>query len=173
MGRIFSATFLILATFVAARVFTPSESKQSDSQEVAIMLDDWYDAARKGDDQRYFKHFDDNALFLGTDPDERWTLKDFHDKYPKPSWTYKAEERHVFFSMDHKIGWFDEKLRRTPVLGPMRATGVVVKSQGTWKIEQYNLTFLVPNAVFGKLQKGQSCRPVWRVRCEDPAQQCR
>lgn len=108
-----------------------------------------------------------NAVFLGTDPGERWTLKDFQDKYKKPSWDYTAKERHVFLSPDHRLAWFDEALQRKPDFGEMRATGVLVKSsEGKWKIAQYNLTFLVQNSIFPKMEKGQNCRPKWAMRCE-------
>jgi hypothetical protein len=140
----------------------------SEEEQVKKTLDNWYEAARK-EDPRYFDFFsNDNAIFLGTDPDERWTPSAFQDKYKKPSWDYTAKERHVFFSSDRTVAWFDELLERKPDFGEMRATGVLIRSKGAWKIAQYNLAFLVPNSIFPDLRKGESCLPRWAMRCERP-----
>jgi hypothetical protein len=136
---------LLFATLLVAPMASSSTIPTSETQRVAAVLDDWYDAAEKGDAPRYFSHFTDDAVFLGTDPGERWTISEFRMRYPHPQWTYVSKERHVLFSSDRKSGWFDEKVV-SPKYGELRATGVVVRSRGTWKIAQYSLTFPIPNA---------------------------
>ena len=42
-----------------------------------LVLDDWHLAAAQADEARYFGHFAENAVFLGTDATERWTKAEF------------------------------------------------------------------------------------------------
>jgi ketosteroid isomerase-like protein len=147
-------TLLSIAMLVVP-VIAPAAAPRTEARTVAVMLDDWYDAADKGDGPRYFSRFTDDAVFLGTDPEERWTISAFRAAYEHyfdghHAWTYVARQRHVFFSPDGRTGWFDEKLV-SPKYGELRATGVVVRSHGAWKIAQYNLTIPIPNAVVPKL----------------------
>ena len=113
------------------------------------MLDDWHRAAAAADEARYFRHFAPNAVFLGTDATERWTVEEFR-RYAHPyfakgkAWSFKPVERHIAFSPDDSVAWFDEKLD-TPSLGPSRGSGVLVREKGAWKIAQYNLTVPIPN----------------------------
>jgi hypothetical protein len=130
---------LLLAPSVSSKV-----RSQSEAEIVSAMLDDWYSAANRGDAPEYHSRFTDDAVFLGTDPKERWTISEFRALYPHPQWTYVSKDRHVLFSSDGKMGWWDEKLSSKH--GEARATGVVVRSHRTWKIAQYNLSFLIPNA---------------------------
>jgi len=145
---------LALAMLIALLVSAPATQRPA-ARDVAIMLDDWYDAADKGDGPRFFQHFTDDAVFLGTDPEERWTISEFRARYQSffdghHAWTYVPNGRHVFLSPDRKTGWFDEGLH-SPKYGELRATGVVVRSQGTWKIAQYNLSIPIPNALVPRM----------------------
>jgi hypothetical protein len=112
------------------------------------LLDEWHDAAAHADEERYFGFFAPNAVFLGTDATERWTLPQFrafaHPHFAKgKAWSFKSVRRDVV--VNGEIAWFDEDLA-TPNLGPARGSGVLVHQvDGTWKIAQYNLTITVPN----------------------------
>ena len=44
---------------------------------VASVLDDWHQAAAQADGLRYFEHLAESAVFMGTDPAERWTKAAF------------------------------------------------------------------------------------------------
>jgi hypothetical protein len=139
---------LLFTSLLLVSAAMPPKEKP-DEQTIAAMLDDWYDAADKGDGGRYFSHFTEDAVFMGTDPDERWALPEFRAHFESRfdghnAWTYVASERHISFSQDHRTGWFDEKLV-SPKYGKLRGTGVVIKLNGVWKIKQYSLTFLIPN----------------------------
>ena len=121
----------------------------SPDSQVSAVLDDWHAAAAAADEARYFGHFAEKAVFLGTDATERWTVEEFR-RYAHPyfakgkAWSFKAIERHVAFSPDGSVAWFDEKLD-TPNLGPSRGSGVLVKVGGDWKIAHYDLSVPIPN----------------------------
>ena len=65
---------------------------------------------------------------------------------------FKAVERHVTFSSDSAIAWFDEMLD-TPNLGPCRGSGVLVLDKGRWKIAQYNLSVPIPNDLMKEVKE--------------------
>ena len=135
--------------------------------DVAAVLDDWHAAAAAAQEERYFGHFAAGAVFLGTDATERWTVEEFR-RYAHPyfakgkAWSFKAVERHVAFSADGAVAWFDEKLD-TPNLGPSRGSGVLVREKGAWKVAQYNLTVPIPNdlmkEVKERIEKYEAGRP--------------
>jgi hypothetical protein len=114
-------------------------------------LDELHDAASKADDARYFKLFADDAVYIGTDAAERWSLTQFRawaDPYfaKGTGWTYKPRSRHVVIAdiPCHCMAWFDELLD-SENYGTSRGTGVLMLQNGSWKIEQYALTFPIPN----------------------------
>lgn len=132
----------------------PARAPGTDA-EVARVLDDWHDAAAKADEPRYFSHFAEGGVFLGTDGKERWTVPDFriyaHPHFAKgKAWTFHATRREITFIGD--AAWFDEDLD-TPNLGPARGSGVLVRNdRGTWKIAQYNLSVPIPNERFKEVK---------------------
>ena len=69
--------------------------------DVARVLDDWHAAAAAADESRYFGHFAEGAVFLGTDATERWTVEEFR-RYAHPyfakgkAWTFRAVSRHLY-----------------------------------------------------------------------------
>lgn len=119
--------------------------------EAAATLDALHAAASRADGAAYFALFAPDAVFLGTDATERWTLDQFR-AYAEPffskgqGWTYAATERHVFLSPAGDTAWFDERLDNAKY-GEVRGTGVLVRRGGSWLIAQYNLAFPVPNAL--------------------------
>jgi hypothetical protein len=123
---------------------------------IARALDDFHDAAAKADEPRYFSHFADDGVFLGTDATERWDVAAFrayaHPHFAKgKAWTMRSTRRAIAFSRDGLTAWFDEDLA-TERLGPARGSGVLVLREGAWKIAQYNLAITVPNERFGDVR---------------------
>jgi hypothetical protein len=120
-----------------------------DDRAVGRVLDDFHDAAAKADLDRYFGHWTDESVFLGTDATERWVGKEFKD-FAKPhfdqgkGWTYKPRNRHVSLARDGNLAWFDELLDNEKY-GVCRGSGVLVRAGTDWKVLQYNLSFMVPN----------------------------
>jgi hypothetical protein len=134
---------------------SPSSPVVSVGADVARVLDDWHDAAAHADEARYFGHFAQGAIFLGTDPGERWTVPQLR-AYAHPhfaagkAWTFHAAHREITFAGG--VAWFDEDLD-TANLGPARGSGVLVRDDGgAWKIAQYNLSIPIPNARFADVR---------------------
>lgn len=123
----------------------------ADETLVARVLDDFHDAASKADFDRYFGHFAQNGVFLGTDGTERWTVTEFKEYAlpyfgPGGGWTYRPRDRHVSFTPDGRTAFFDELLDNAG-LGETRGSGVLVRENGAWKVAQYNLSIPIPNAL--------------------------
>ena len=119
-------------------------------QQVNNVVDDWHRAAAEADEDRYFGHMTSAAVFLGTDPSERWNAYDFrafaHPYFAKgKAWTFVPRERHVIVS-GANVAWFDEKLD-SATYGECRGSGVLIKMNGEWKIAHYNLTIPIPNSL--------------------------
>jgi len=118
---------------------------------INAVLDSLHDAAAKHDGPRYFGLYTDDAVYIGTDAAERWTLAQFRG-YAEPyfakgqGWVYHPRERHVVVAdiPCRCIAWFDELLD-SESYGTSRGTGVVVLVEGQWKVAQYALTFPIPN----------------------------
>ena len=119
--------------------------------EVAIdgVLSSFHQAASDANGDLYFSLFADNAVFLGTDASERWSVDEFK-AFAEPyfsegrGWTYTKIERHVYVSADRNTAWFDEMLWNEKY-GTCRGTGVLVMTANGWRIAQYHLTFPIPN----------------------------
>ena len=125
----------------------PIAGDQRDS--VNALLDGLHKDAHEGNYKAYFARYSPDAIFLGTDKTERWTIEEFKT-YAKPAftdghgWTYKVIERN--WEGDGDIRWFDEILFNEK-LGHCRGTGVVELINGEWKIAHYALTMLIPNSI--------------------------
>jgi hypothetical protein len=143
--------------FLLARLALAPPAGASAEAAVAAVLDDWHAAAAAADEARYFSHFTPDAVFLGTDAAERWTVEEFR-RYAHPyfakgkAWTFKAVARHVSFSPDGSVAWFDEALD-TLNLGPARGSGVLVRSGSVWKIAHYDLSVPIPNALMKEIKQ--------------------
>lgn len=124
---------------------------QERGQRVNAVLDSLHSYAASANFDAYFSLYSDDAIFIGTDASEVWDIDSFK-AYAKPhfmagkGWTYHPRSRNVYFSSDKKVAWFDELLDNKN-LGVTRGTGVLVLSDGQWKVSQYHLTIPVPNAI--------------------------
>ena len=121
----------------------------------ADSLDGLHRAAAEANETAYFDLFAPNAVFLGTDPAERWTLEEFrawaHPHFESgKGWSYSVVERHLELAPDLATAWFDERLSNASY-GECRGTGVLRRFDGGWKVAQYNLTIPVPNELAGEL----------------------
>jgi hypothetical protein len=157
-----------VSIFLLGRLLLAPPAVASAQAAVASVLDDWHAAAAAADEPRYFKHFAPEAVFLGTDATERWTVEEFR-RYAHPyfamgkAWTFKPAGRHVSISRDGAVAWFDEALD-TPNLGPARGSGVLVRVKGVWKIAHYDLSVPIPNALVKEFKErieahGKSASP--------------
>jgi hypothetical protein len=133
---------------LAAAACNPARAADSQA-EIDRLLDRFHLAASQAKFDDYFGLFAPDAVFIGTDAGERWTVEQFK-AYAKPhfdkgkGWTYTKVERHILVSADDRHASFDELLDNAS-LGRCRGTGVLRRVDGQWKIEQYHLTIPVPN----------------------------
>ena len=140
----------VLKATVVSLALLPAMSL-ADNQRAAIdaLIDGLHQDAHEGNFQTYFDRYTPDAVFLGTDKSERWTIEEFK-VYAEPAfedghgWTYLVKERN--WEGDGNTRWFDEVLVNEK-LGHCRGTGVVELIDGEWKIAHYALTMLVPNAI--------------------------
>ena len=123
--------------------------------EVEQTLDALHRRAAEADEVGYFELFEPRAVFLGTDPAERWSLEEFR-AYAHPhfaagrGWTFTPLERHVELAPTLDLAWFDERLS-SAAYGTCRGTGVLRRVGGRWRVAQYSLSLPVPNELTGDL----------------------
>jgi ketosteroid isomerase-like protein len=121
----------------------------SEAEAVGAVLDAFHRAASEADGDRYFGFFAEDAVFLGTDASERWSVEEFQ-AFAEPyfaagrGWTYTPQERHVVVSADGATAWFDELLSND-AYGTCRGSGVLLLTGSGWRIAQYNLSIPIPN----------------------------
>lgn len=138
---------LLLSLFVAAS----AHSNNQEALKVGKVIDAFHKAAAVGDGETYFNLLTHDAIFLGTDANERWS-KEVFKQYALPAfsdgegWLYTVKERHVSLMAKETVAVFDELLFNDKY-GLCRGTGALEKTPQGWKIKQYNLTFTVPNGV--------------------------
>lgn len=121
--------------------------------EASAVVDRLHELATAADGPAYFDLFTPDARFVGTDATERWSVEQFR-AYAMPyfsqgrGWTYHPRER-VVTVLDipcQCIASFDELLDND-AYGVTRGSGVLVRTDGGWKIQQYVLSYAVPNDV--------------------------
>ncbi len=149
--RLWTRVPLTVLALVAAGGLAAAE--ESAMASIEAVLDDFHAAASEADEERYFAHFAPTGVFFGTDASERWTRDQFR-AYAHPhfsqgkGWTYHPRDRHVAVSGGGDTAWFDEMLDNAKY-GECRGTGVLLRLDGVWKIEQYHLTIPIPNELSG------------------------
>ena len=146
-------TMRFLTFLFAAFAISVPLAAQTSRSEAAIdsTLNQFHRAASKAEGARYFSLFTNDAIYIGTDANERWTVKEFR-AFAEPyfargtGWTYKPRQRHIIIAdiPCHCVAWFDELLD-SESYGTSRGTGTLVLENGVWKIAQYALTFPIPN----------------------------
>ena len=128
-----------------------------ENEQINKVLDNLHKYASEANGEKYFELFNEQAVFHGTDLNERWSIDEFK-KYAQnrfntgTGWTYKSLERNIFINSSNTTAWFDEILIHEKY-GKFRGTGVLSKVDGMWKIDQYNLLFPIPNDLLLKYTK--------------------
>lgn len=150
LAALLAGAFLPIASCQSSRQFESfANTRLTERWAVDGVLTALHEAASKADEARYFALFAPDAIFYGTDDTERWTVEEFR-AYAHPyfsngqGWTYTLVDRHIFFSADRRTAWFDERLDNAK-WGRCRGSGVVILTNGVWRIAQYNLTVPIPN----------------------------
>ncbi|MBB5745741.1 nuclear transport factor 2 family protein [Brevundimonas variabilis] len=146
----FTALLLALALQETASAPGP-EAPDPAAVEVGTVIDQLHEAASRADGPLYFSLFTPDARFIGTDATERWSLGGFR-AYAEPyfakgqGWTYLPRDRVITFApvACHCVAAFDEILDNASY-GSVRGSGVLVRTETGWKIEQYVLSYAIPN----------------------------
>lgn len=135
---------------------TAMANTAEDKKQIAGLLDSFNVAAANAEFDRYFNFYTDDAVFIGTDASENWNkkafmawAKPFFDK--KRTWNFTSLQRHIYFGKQPGIAWFDELLNTQMKI--CRGSGVVVKENNEWKVQQYVLSTTVPNSVLDTVIK--------------------
>lgn len=148
-----NTNLLIIFFFVfVSGVFAQSETdtKEQELRSINRVLDRWHERAAVAD-TAYFDLFAPDAMYLGTDSKEIWTVQQFKDLYIDffkrgTAWNFKKKKRDIYLGDFGHYAWADETLDTW--MGLCRGNAVMEKdAQGKWKIKYYSLTVLVPNEV--------------------------
>ena len=129
-------------------LFVSINSQSQTKKEIDVLLDNWHLAAANANLESYMSAMTEDAIYIGTDATENWTKPQFI-AFAKPyfdkgkAWSFKAIERHVYFSKDAKTAWFDELLDTQMKI--CRGSGILVKVGKLWKIKHYVLSMTIPN----------------------------
>jgi ketosteroid isomerase-like protein len=133
----------------------PAAEANDPIAKIEAVLDSFHEAASNADGDLYFSLLSDDAIFMGTDASERWSVDEFK-AYAEPyfsqgrGWAYTPKERHIDLAPDGGVAWFDEVLWNEKY-GTCRGTGVLVLTEDGWRIAQYHLTFPIPNDLSAEL----------------------
>ncbi len=141
MKKLLTLSFLL---FLSAGIIAQADK----SEEIHALLDAWHQAAANNDQAHYFELIDDDGIYIGTDSSEIWSRQEFYDwSTPyfneKKGWSFTKKERHLYFSDDGNMAWFDELLEYGK--GILRGSGVLVKRGSEWRIIHYVLSIPIPN----------------------------
>lgn len=128
--------------------FTTSSGGQTSFGELDLLMNKWHVDVAEYKMENYFDFMSSRFIFLGTDPKERWTKAEF-EQFCKPyfdkksTWKFTPNWRNWYLSADEQTAWFEESLNTW--MEECRASGVLEKIDGVWKISHYNLTVLIEN----------------------------
>lgn len=144
-------TLLALAAVTAMLAPVPALAQSTEAP--AAVIDALHQAAREADGATYFSLFTPEARFIGTDATERWTVDEFR-AYADPyfsrgqGWDYRVVSRDIsILPIECRcVAVFDEVLDNASY-GTTRGSGVLRLTDDGWKIDQYVLSFAVPNDV--------------------------
>ena len=136
---------------VAVLMIAAPAMAQTPEEAVGAVLDRLHETASAADGAAYFDLFTPDARFIGTDGAERWSLAEFR-AYAEPyfargrGWTYEPTARTVTVAdiACRCVAWFDEVLAHSSY-GVLRGSGALRLTDDGWKVEQYVLSFAVPN----------------------------
>lgn len=150
--------FVCLSMLFSVSVPAQIENKVH-TDAIDIILNQWHAAAAQANFEAYFGLMSDDAIFIGTDPTEKWTLPEFK-AYSKPhfdkgkAWSFTTLQREIYPSPNYEIAWFDELLQTR--MGICRGSGVLQKEHGRWRITHYVLSITIPNDQVEAVQQNKA-----------------
>lgn len=152
------SSFLKLLTTAILLVGATSVSAETDKpwSQAEIVLNSLHRSAAEANWNRYFSLYLPDAIFIGTDATEHWTMSEF-EGYARPTdgWEYTVKGRTLVpltTQSGDKILVFDELLNSASY-GLCRGTGTLLLTRSGWKIAQYHLSFPIPNEIAKEITK--------------------
>lgn len=133
--------------------FTNSSGLGTVRNELNAYMDQWHKDAANAEFEKFFDFMSTDFIYLGTDPEERWTKTEFGE-FCKPyfdsknTWDFKPNWRNWYMNDREDVAWFEESIDTW--MEECRGSGVLLKSNGKWQLAHYNLTVLIENS---KIQK--------------------
>ncbi|MDQ3018074.1 MAG: nuclear transport factor 2 family protein [Bacteroidota bacterium] len=120
------------------------------------LMNDWHHAAAVADEDKFFGAMTPEALYIGTDPTERWhrdELREWAKKFfdRDAAWDFTPLSRSFEIDDSGKTAWMDELLDTW--MGTCRSTGILKKGDNGWKIVYYHLSIAVPNDQLDEYRK--------------------
>lgn len=157
---------LVLILAAATLLTGPARAQSGDP---GAVVDSLHQAAREADGETYFALFTPDARFIGTDATERWTVDEF-EAYATPyfsrgqGWDYRVVSRDLsILPIECRCVAVFEEVLENASYGTTRGSGVLRLTDDGWKIEQYVLSFAVPNDVardvVAVIRAGEAARP--------------
>lgn len=130
---------------IIAVLLTNVAAAADDKADISSVLDQLHVNAGSASWDAYFALYTDDAIFLGTDANERWDKPTFTGYASQTDgWVYTMTERNIDLTPDGDHAWFDELLNSAKY-GTSRGTGILIRTNAGWKIAQYHLVFPIPN----------------------------
>lgn len=120
----------------------------SEKEDIQTALSNWHKNAAEANFDAYFNAMSNKSIFIGTDASENWNIEAFKN-FSKPhfdkgkAWSFTAMDRNIYLDTESNIAWFDELLDTW--MGICRGSGVLKKTDNSWKIEHYVLSLTTPN----------------------------
>ena len=152
-------TIIIIISVLSIVSCNNSEKVVSRDVELSVLntfMDNWHHSAAIADEDIFFGSLDSNAVYLGTDPSERWLKHEFMAwgmKYfqADTAWAFTPYNRVWELTDDLQYAWFDELLETH--MGVCRGSGVLKRYKNGWKIKHYNLALTLPNDQMNNFRK--------------------
>lgn len=144
----FYLTAVFCFTNTAAQVKNTQENIKAVERQINKTVGKWHKAAAEANFENYFDLMTEDAIFIGTDATENWSLPEFK-KFSKPyfdsgkAWSFKTLDRNLYVHENLRVAWFDELLDTH--MGICRGSGVLMKEKGKWKVHHYVLSITIPN----------------------------
>jgi len=141
---------ILFSLLVSAQPIPEQPDEDPAWRQVNSVLEKWHRDAAEGNHNEYIGAMTTDGVFIGTDATERWSTAEF-SVWCKPyferkkTWDFKTVGRNIDIADNGFTAWFDELLDTK--MGVCRGSGVLVKTDGRWKIAQYVLSASIPNDI--------------------------
>lgn len=148
-GTILASLFVLPLAALVVRPAVEQDASDSARAEVEATLDAFHDSAAKADADAHLALLAEDAVLVGTDAGERWSVDEYRRLIVEPLFAKGgrltvADATHVTVDEGGQLAWFVQELE-SERWGAMRGSGVARRGGEGWEIVQYVWSFSVPN----------------------------